>query len=31
MRFDVITLFEPMFAAITENGITSRAMAVPAW
>lgn len=25
MRFDVITLFEPMFAAVSENGITSRA------
>lgn len=31
MRFDVITLFEPMFAAITENGITSRAMRRGLW
>lgn len=25
MRFDIITLFEPMFAALTEQGITRRA------
>lgn len=25
MRFDVITLFEPMFAALTEQGVTRRA------
>ena len=31
MRFDVITLFEPMFAAVTENGITSRAMQRGLW
>lgn len=31
MRFDVITLFEPMFAAITENGITSRAIDRGLW
>lgn len=31
MRFDVITLFAPMFAAITENGITSRAMKRGLW
>lgn len=26
MRFDIITLFEPMFAAITEQGISRRAL-----
>ena len=31
MRIDVITLFEPMFAAITENGITSRAIDRGLW
>ena len=31
MRFDVVTLFEPMFAAVTENGITSRALTRGLW
>ena len=31
MRFDVITLFEPMFDAVTQNGITSRAMQRGLW
>lgn len=31
MRFDVITLFEPMFKAVTENGITSRAIERGLW
>ena len=31
MRFDVITLFEPMFNAVTENGITSRAIERGLW
>ena len=31
MRFDVITLFEPMFDAVTHNGITSRAMQRGLW
>ena len=31
MRFDVITLFEPMFDAVTQNGITSRAMQRRLW
>ncbi|UQB42946.1 tRNA (guanosine(37)-N1)-methyltransferase TrmD [Thiomicrospira microaerophila] len=26
MRFDIITLFEPMFAALTEQGVSSRAL-----
>jgi tRNA (guanine37-N1)-methyltransferase len=26
MRFDVITLFEPMFSALLEHGITGRAL-----
>ena len=26
MRIDVVTLFPPMFAAVTEHGITSRAL-----
>ena len=31
MRFDVVTLFPPMFAAVTESGITSRALAAGLW
>ena len=31
MRFDVVTLFPPMFAAITEHGITSRALQAGLW
>ena len=26
LRIDVVTLFAPMFAALTEHGITSRAL-----
>lgn len=31
MRVDAVTLFEPMFSAITENGITSRALKNRLW
>ena len=31
MRFDVVTLFPPMFAALTEHGITSRALQAGLW
>jgi len=31
MRFDVVTLFPPMFAALTEHGITSRALQARLW
>ena len=31
MRFDVVTLFEPMFAAVTEQGITARAKKRGLW
>jgi tRNA (guanine37-N1)-methyltransferase len=31
MRFDVVTLFPPMFAAVTESGITSRALQAGLW
>lgn len=31
MRVDVVTLFEPMFSAIAENGITSRALKKGLW
>jgi len=31
MRFDVVTLFPQMFAAITQNGITSRALQSALW
>jgi len=31
MRFDVVTLFPQMFAAVTESGITSRALAAELW
>jgi tRNA (guanine37-N1)-methyltransferase len=31
MRFDVLTLFPPMFAALTESGITSRALQAGLW
>ncbi len=31
MRVDAVTLFEPMFSAITENGITSRALKNGLW
>jgi len=31
MRFDVVTLFPQMFAAVTESGITSRALAGGLW
>jgi tRNA (guanine37-N1)-methyltransferase len=31
MRFDVVTLFPPMFSALTESGITSRALQSGLW
>ena len=31
MRFDAVTLFPQMFAAVTENGITSRALQAGLW
>lgn len=31
MRFDVVTLFEPMFAAVSEQGITARARKRGLW
>src|SRR5712664_4933829 len=31
MRFDVVTLFPAMFAALTEHGITSRALQARLW
>jgi len=31
IRFDVVTLFPEMFRAITENGITSRALQKDLW
>ena len=31
MRFDVVTLFEPMFAAVSEQGITARAKKRGLW
>jgi len=31
MRFDVVTLFPPMFAAVTQSGITSRALEAGLW
>ena len=31
MRFDVVTLFPQMFAAVTESGITSRALQAGLW
>ena len=31
MRFDVVTLFAPVFAAVTEHGITSRALQAGLW
>src|SRR4051812_866118 len=31
MRFDVVTLFPPMFAAVTKYGITSRALEAGLW
>ena len=31
MRFDVVTLFPPMFTAVTESGITSRALQAGLW
>ena len=31
IRFDAVTLFPPMFAAVTENGITSRALQAGLW
>jgi len=31
MRFDVVTLFPPMFAGLTEHGITSRALQAGLW
>ena len=31
MRFDVVTLFPPMFAAVTEHGITGRALQARLW
>jgi tRNA (guanine37-N1)-methyltransferase len=31
MRFDVVTLFAPMFAALAEHGITSRALQAGLW
>ena len=31
MRFDVVTLFEPMFAAVSEQGITARAKKWGLW
>ena len=31
MRFDVVTLFPQMFAAVTESGITSRALQLGLW
>ena len=31
MRFDVVTLFPQMFAALTESGITSRALQAGLW
>src|SRR5436305_4010876 len=31
MRFDVVTLFPPMFAALAEHGITSRALQAGLW
>src|SRR6267142_2581601 len=31
MRFDVVTLFPQMFAAVTESGITSRALEAGLW
>ena len=31
MRFDVVTLFPAMFAAVTEHGITSRALQAGLW
>jgi tRNA (guanine37-N1)-methyltransferase len=31
MRFDVVTLFPPMFAALSEHGITSRALHAGLW
>jgi len=31
MRFDVVTLFPPMFAAISEHGISSRALHAGLW
>jgi tRNA (guanine37-N1)-methyltransferase len=31
MRFDVVTLFPPMFGAVTEHGITSRALQAGLW
>ena len=31
MRFDAVTLFPQMFAAVTEHGITSRALQAGLW
>ena len=31
MRFDVVTLFPQMFAALTQSGITSRALQSGLW
>jgi tRNA (guanine37-N1)-methyltransferase len=31
MRFDVVTLFPPMFAALSEHGVTSRALQAGLW
>src|SRR3954462_10938769 len=31
MRFDVVTLFPQMFAAVAESGITSRALQAGLW
>ena len=31
MRFDVVTLLPPMFAALSEHGITSRALHAGLW